>query len=75
MLFAAADCTGHGVPGAIVSVVCNNALNRAVREFGLSVPGQILDKTLELLLEEFDKSEEGVRDGMDISLCALEGKN
>ena len=32
VLFAAADCTGHGVPGAMVSVVCNNALNRSVRE-------------------------------------------
>ncbi|MCB0410273.1 MAG: tetratricopeptide repeat protein, partial [Flavobacteriales bacterium] len=30
VLFAAADCTGHGVPGAMVSVVCNNALNRSV---------------------------------------------
>ena len=32
VLFAACDCTGHGVPGAMVSVVCNNGLNRAVRE-------------------------------------------
>jgi antitoxin component YwqK of YwqJK toxin-antitoxin module len=38
VLFAAADCTGHGVPGAMVSVVCNNGLNRAVREFGLLDP-------------------------------------
>src|SRR6185312_13719873 len=33
ILIAAADCTGHGVPGAMVSVVCSNALNRAVKEF------------------------------------------
>src|SRR5438034_692599 len=38
VLFAACDCTGHGVPGAMVSVVCHNALNRAVREFGLTQP-------------------------------------
>lgn len=73
VLFAAADCTGHGVPGAMVSVVCNNALNRAVREYGLTEPGKILDKTREIVIEEFEKSDENVRDGMDIALCSLEG--
>jgi serine phosphatase RsbU (regulator of sigma subunit) len=73
ILFAAADCTGHGVPGAMVSVVCNNALNRSVREYGLVDPGKILDKTRELVIEEFEKSDEDVRDGMDIALCSLEG--
>lgn len=72
-LFAAADCTGHGVPGAMVSVICNNGLNRSVREHGLTIPGEILDKTREIVLQEFDKSEDDVNDGMDISLCALEG--
>lgn len=72
-LFAAADCTGHGVPGAMVSVVCNNALNRAVREFNLSDPGRILDKTREIVIEEFDKADEEMKDGMDISLCAISG--
>lgn len=71
ILFAAADCTGHGVPGAMVSVVCNNGLNRSVREFGLSDPGKILDKTREIVISEFEKSDEDVKDGMDISLCAL----
>ena len=71
ILFAAADCTGHGVPGAMVSVVCNNGLNRSVREHHLNVPGAILDKTREIVLKEFDKSKEEVKDGMDIALCAL----
>ncbi len=70
-LFAAADCTGHGVPGAMVSVVCNNALNRSVREFGLTVPGEILDKTRELVIQQFEKSDEEVKDGMDVALCSL----
>lgn len=75
VLFAAADCTGHGVPGAMVSVVCNNAMNRAVREFGLRHPASILDKVTDLVIEQFEKSEEEVRDGMDIALCSLnEGK-
>ncbi|MFN3916575.1 MAG: PP2C family protein-serine/threonine phosphatase [Flavobacteriales bacterium] len=73
VLFACADCTGHGVPGAMVSVVCHNALNRSVREYGLTNPGKILDKTREIVTQEFEKSDEEVKDGMDISLCALQG--
>jgi serine phosphatase RsbU (regulator of sigma subunit)/Tfp pilus assembly protein PilF len=75
ILFAAADCTGHGVPGAMVSVVCNNALNRSVREFELSQPSLILDKTRELVIEQFEKSESEVKDGMDISLCCIDTKS
>lgn len=71
VLFASADCTGHGVPGAMVSVICNNALNRSVREFGLTDPGKILDKTREIVIAEFEKAEEDVKDGMDIALCSL----
>ena len=71
VLFAAADCTGHGVPGAMVSVICNNGLNRSVNEFGLTDPGQILDQTRNLVIAEFEKSEEEVKDGMDIALCTL----
>jgi serine phosphatase RsbU (regulator of sigma subunit)/lipopolysaccharide biosynthesis regulator YciM len=74
ILFAAADCTGHGVPGALVSVVCSNALNRAVKEFDLTDPGKILDKVTELVLETFANSEKEVSDGMDISLCVLDPK-
>lgn len=73
VLFAAADCTGHGVPGAMVSVICNNGLNRSVREFGLTDPGQILDKTREIVIQEFEKSDEEVKDGMDIAMCSLTG--
>ena len=74
ILIAAADCTGHGVPGALVSVVCSNALNRTVKEFHITQPGKILDKVRELVLETFEKSESNVQDGMDISLCCLNTK-
>lgn len=74
LLFAAADCTGHGVPGAMVSVVCSNALNRTVNEFGITNPGDILDKVSELVVETFEKSESEVNDGMDISLCNFNKK-
>ncbi len=67
---AVADCTGHGVPGALVSMVCYNALNRCVYEFNLNDPGEILDKTRELVLQSFVKGGMDVKDGMDISLIA-----
>lgn len=72
ILFAAGDCTGHGVPGAMVSVVCVSGLNRAVRENGLTDPGKILDKTREMVIAEFEKSDDEVKDGMDISLAAIQ---
>lgn len=79
VLFAVGDCTGHGVPGAMVSVVCHNAMDRAIREYKLSDPGQILDKTRELISEQLNKSKNDVgvsinaiRDGMDIAFCVLD---
>ena len=72
---AVADCTGHGVPGAILSVMCNAALNKSVQELGALDPGLILDKTAELLEQNFSKSEELPNDGMDIALCCIDKKN
>ena len=69
---AVADSTGHGVPGALVSIVCSNALNRAVKEFKLNKTGEVLDKTSALVVETFDKSSNEVKDGMDISLLAID---
>ncbi|MCW3071134.1 MAG: hypothetical protein JWO44_1024 [Bacteroidetes bacterium] len=71
LFFAVADCTGHGVPGAMVSVVCHAALNRAVKEFQLRRPAEILEKVRELVIATFEKSDEVVMDGMDIGLCSL----
>lgn len=71
IMFAAADCTGHGVPGAMVSVVCANALNKSVNELGKTDPADILNITRELVIDTFSKSGDDVKDGMDISLCVL----
>jgi len=68
---AAGDSTGHGVPGALVSIVCSNAMNRAVKEFGMRETGQLLDKTRDLVLETFAKSNSDVKDGMDVSLLSI----
>jgi tetratricopeptide (TPR) repeat protein len=68
---AAADCTGHGVPGAMVSVVCSNALSKALLEEKKQNTGELLDRTRELVVARFAKSGEEVKDGMDISLVSL----
>ncbi|MDX1653498.1 MAG: tetratricopeptide repeat protein [Brumimicrobium sp.] len=71
LYFAVADCTGHGVPGAMVSVVCSNALTKVVTEDHESIPSAILDKTRAIIVEQYQKSGENVKDGMDISLAVL----
>jgi serine phosphatase RsbU (regulator of sigma subunit) len=71
-LIAAVDCTGHGVPGAMVSVVGYNGLNRSVQEYHLTQPAVILDKLNDIVEETFSKHESEVRDGMDISLCLFD---
>ncbi len=68
------DCTGHGVPGAMVSIVACNALNRAVKEFALSQPARIFDKVNELMQETFSKSDYEVSDGMDAVLCLFDAR-
>lgn len=72
LFFAVADCTGHGVPGAMMSVVCHNALNRSLRDFRLCIPGEILNKTREIIIEDLSKNDQQVTDGMDISLCVID---
>jgi tetratricopeptide (TPR) repeat protein len=74
-LFAVADCTGHGVPGAMVSLVCATALNRVVNELGILEPAEILNKAREIIIETFSKREQHLRDGMDITLCAVDAQN
>lgn len=72
ILIACADSTGHGVPGAIVSMIGNNGLNTCVNEYGLSKPSQILDALNKYVEETFEKSEDEVNDGMDIALCLID---
>ncbi len=70
---AAADCTGHGVPGALMSIVNYNLLNRAVLEHGLTDAGAILDSVNKYLTLSLHQTyqESAVRDGMDVSLCVI----
>lgn len=76
VLFAAVDCTGHGVPGAFMSIVGYNLLNRALNEHGIDKPQLILNSLNKGISNTLRQSEEDatVKDGMDISICALNRK-
>jgi serine phosphatase RsbU (regulator of sigma subunit) len=71
---AAADCTGHGVPGAFMSMIGTNLLNQSVIEKGIVEPGKILTAINNGLKEAFSISELrfDTKDGMDIALCAYD---
>ncbi len=71
IFIAAADCTGHGVPGAMISVICSTALTKAVIEDKLIDTNDILNRTREIVLEKLSKSEENIQDGMDICLIRM----
>lgn len=73
---AAADCTGHGVPGALVSIINYNLLNKAVLEKHLSNPADILNQVNEWLTQALHQSynEASMRDGMDVSICSINKK-
>ncbi|MDG1331373.1 MAG: SpoIIE family protein phosphatase [Crocinitomicaceae bacterium] len=68
---AVADCTGHGVSGALLSIICSEALNRSVGEFKLEDPASILNKVRELVKDHLKHSNEKLYDGMDIALISL----
>jgi len=73
LYFAVADCTGHGVPGAMVSIMCKGLLTQVVKEMKIKSPANILDITSSLLVNKMlDSDEENVNDGMDIALCSID---
>jgi serine phosphatase RsbU (regulator of sigma subunit) len=70
LLFAMADCTGHGVPGAFMSIIGTYGLNNLVNELDMSYPGEILNEMSDLFKSSFDQIEGAeIFDGMDIGLC------
>jgi serine phosphatase RsbU (regulator of sigma subunit)/Tfp pilus assembly protein PilF len=73
---ALADCTGHGVPGALMSMIGFNGLNQAVLDLGMKEPSDILNSLNEFVLESLKHGETArVKDGMDISLCMINHNN
>ncbi len=66
------DCTGHGVPGSLVSLIGNNLLNEAINEHHISNPAEILDYLDNKVRLRFNQDEGNNRDGMDLGLCVIE---
>lgn len=74
IIFTAIDCTGHGVPGAFMTVFAYNLMSRAINEKHLSSPKDILgfisEGLREMLWERY--SDDHIRDGMNIAMCTLD---
>ena len=68
LIFGVADCTGHGVPGAMLSLLCMIFIDTAIHTYKISNPKLILEKVNMLLQNSFKQGEFLVRDGMDISI-------
>ncbi len=71
---SAADCTGHGVPGALMSMMAVSKLNESIIEKNLIAPNEILDNVRKGIIASLNPegSEEESKDGMDCVLCAFD---
>ncbi|MDA3780289.1 MAG: SpoIIE family protein phosphatase [Bacteroidales bacterium] len=78
-MFAAVDCTGHGVPGAFLSIMGHSMLTKIVKEYKILEPAEILNRlNLEIsdALHQKDDMEAGIiNDGMDLALVSYDKKN
>ena len=68
-ILAAADCTGHGVAGAIMSMIGSSLLTQIINEKGITDPADILGHMDAGIIEALKQNENDTHDGMDISLC------
>ena len=74
ILFAVVDCTGHGVPGAFMSIIGFNGLNQVVNEYNITNPAEILNQLNKIITNTLRQKQEEtkIRDGMDISICCID---
>ena len=76
IFFTVADCTGHGVPGAFMSMIGTSLLNEIIIEKGIKDTDKVLYEMRAQIIKSLGQEEEGAqKDGMDISLCKLNMKN
>ena len=69
-IFGVADCTGHGIPGAMLTLMCMTFLDYSINHFMLVEPKEILAKVTELITNSFKAKGQEVKDGMDVSLLS-----
>ncbi|MFI5219845.1 MAG: SpoIIE family protein phosphatase [Bacteroidia bacterium] len=72
VIIAAADCTGHGVAGAFMSMIGTALLNQIINEKNISEPAQILNELNDGIIHSLKQKESDSNDGMDISLCSID---
>lgn len=71
--FVVADCTGHGVPGAFMSIISHNLFSQAVNELGYNKPSDILSFVNKRHYEIFNSnSKSNIKDGMDVAVCVID---
>ncbi|MCC6838983.1 MAG: SpoIIE family protein phosphatase [Flavobacteriales bacterium] len=76
VVFAAVDCTGHGVPGAFMSLVGHNGLNQVIKAQRITRPAAALDELNRIAYETLHKDrDQYVRDGMDMALCTFDRRS
>lgn len=74
VMFSVIDCTGHGVPGALMSVLAHSAINSVITQRPTINPAVMLNFIQDSVKETFKNqyNEAGVNDGMDIAMCSLD---
>jgi len=70
-ILATIDCTGHGVPGAFMSLIANSMLNKIVKEKQIFDPALVLENLNKEVLEAMSQSGDDLDNGMDISVCCI----
>ncbi len=74
-VYCCCDCTGHGVPGAFMSIIGHNSLNKIVTEYELTKPSEIVDQlNVEVMNALLQRHERAINDGMDLALIAFNKK-
>ena len=76
IFIAVADCTGHGVPGAFMSMIGNSLLNEIIIEKKVEDPAEVLNSLREQIIKSLKQNDEisETKDGMDMSLCKYNPK-
>ncbi|WP_027000836.1 tetratricopeptide repeat protein [Eisenibacter elegans] len=69
---AVIDCTGHGVPGAFMSMIANDLLNQLILEHKMTEPQAILAEMDKRVVQVLKQGNSDNRDGMDMGLCMLD---
>jgi len=75
LIVAAIDCTGHGVPGAFMSMLGSELLNNIVKDKGITEPDQILNRLHRGVNKALSQDHSTSRDGMDLCLCTIDYTN